>query len=59
MEAGSFVQTIEHRQGYKVACIEEIAFRNGWINKTQLVELVEPLKKNLIWAILVRYSRGK
>lgn len=45
MEAGSFVQTIEHRQGYKVACIEEIAFRNGWINKAQLLELAEPLKK--------------
>jgi len=45
MEAGQFVQTIEHRQGYKVACIEEIAFRNGWINKTQLIKLAEPLEK--------------
>ena len=45
MEAGQFVQTIEHRQGYKVACIEEIAFRSGWINKTQLLELAKPLLK--------------
>ena len=45
MEAGQFVQTIEHRQGYKVACIEEIAFRNNWINKEQLIKLAQPLKK--------------
>ena len=45
MDAGLFVQTIEHRQGYKVACIEEIAYRNGWIDKSQLLTLAEPLKK--------------
>ncbi len=45
MEAGQFVQTIEHRQGYKMACIEEIAFRNNWINKEQLIDLAQPLKK--------------
>lgn len=45
MDASQFVQTIEHRQGYKVACIEEIAFRNGWINKEQILKLAEPLKK--------------
>ena len=45
MEAGLFVQTIEHRQGYKVACIEEIAFRNNWIDKEKLIALAEPLKK--------------
>jgi len=45
MEAGLFVQTVEHRQGYKVACIEEIAFRNKWINKAQLLELAKPLSK--------------
>jgi len=46
MEAGQFVQTIEHRQGYKVACIEEIAFRNRWISKEQLLKLAEPLAKS-------------
>jgi len=45
MDASQFVQTVEHRQGYKVACIEEIAFRNGWINKEQILKLAEPLKK--------------
>jgi len=45
MEASLFVQTIEKRQGYKVACIEEIAFRNNWINKEQLITLAQPLKK--------------
>ena len=39
MEAGQFVQTIEHRQGYKVSCIEEIAFRNGWIKKNNFLNL--------------------
>jgi glucose-1-phosphate thymidylyltransferase len=45
MEASAFVQMVEHRQGYKVACIEEIAFRNGWINKEQLIVLSQSLKK--------------
>lgn len=45
MEAGLFVQTIENRQGYKVACLEEIAFRNSWIDKNELKALAEPLKK--------------
>ena len=46
MEASSFIQTIEKRQGLKVACIEEIAFERGRINKEQLIELAQPLKKN-------------
>lgn len=36
LEASHFVQTIEHRQGYKIACLEEIAFNNGWINEVEL-----------------------
>lgn len=46
MEASSFIQTIEHRQGLKVACIEEIAFEQGYIDKNQLLELAQPLLKN-------------
>jgi len=46
MEAGKFVQTIEHRQGYKIACLEEIAYHNGWIDKERVLELAQPLLKN-------------
>lgn len=45
LEASQFVQTIEHRQGLKVACLEEISFHNGWINKGQLLERAEFFKK--------------
>ena len=46
MEAGQFIETIEKRQGLKVACLEEIAYNMEYINKTQLNKLAEPLKKN-------------
>lgn len=45
LEAGHFVQTIEHRQGLKVACLEEIAFNNGWLSKTKLLEQANALAK--------------
>ena len=46
LEASNFIQTIEHRQGLKVACLEEIAYEMGYISKEKLLELAEPLKKN-------------
>jgi glucose-1-phosphate thymidylyltransferase len=46
LEASNYIQTIENRQGLKVACIEEIAFEMGYITKEQLLALAEPLKKN-------------
>lgn len=46
LEAGMFVQTIEHRQGYKIACLEEIAFNHGWLTKEQLIEVGRQLSKN-------------
>jgi len=46
MEAGQFIETIEKRQGLKVACLEEIAYNMKYINKAQLNKLAEPLKKN-------------
>lgn len=46
IEAGQFVQTIEHRQGYKIACLEEIAYRNGWVDKEKILEIAKPLSKN-------------
>ena len=45
MEAGQYVQTIEHRQGLKVACLEEIGFRNGWLSKGQLIAQGKALAK--------------
>ncbi|MGE0071825.1 MAG: glucose-1-phosphate thymidylyltransferase RfbA [Thiomonas sp.] len=46
LEAGQFIATIEKRQGLKVACPEEIAWRAGWIDAAQLQRLAEPMKKN-------------
>jgi glucose-1-phosphate thymidylyltransferase len=46
IEAGQFVQTIEHRQGYKIACLEEIAYNNKWITKEQVLKIAKPLSKN-------------
>jgi glucose-1-phosphate thymidylyltransferase len=46
LEASSFVQTIEHRQGLKVACLEEIALNNGWLTAEQVNELAKPMLKN-------------
>jgi len=46
LEASNFIQTIENRQGLKVACIEEIAYEMGYISKEKLLKLAEPLKKN-------------
>jgi len=46
LEASLFVQTIEHRQGYKIACLEEIAYNNGWIAKEKVLEIAKPLSKN-------------
>lgn len=46
LEASNFIQTIEKRQGLKVACLEEIAFEKGYITKEKLSELAQPLKKN-------------
>lgn len=45
-EASAFIETIEHRQGLKVACLEEIAYRKGWISKEMVLQQAEPMKKN-------------
>jgi glucose-1-phosphate thymidylyltransferase len=54
LEASTFIETIERRQGLKVACIEEIAFDKGYINKEQLIELAQPLAKNQYGQYLLR-----
>jgi glucose-1-phosphate thymidylyltransferase len=45
MEASLFVQTVEKRQGFKIACLEEIAFSNGWLSKEEIIQLAKPLSK--------------
>ena len=45
-EASVFVETIEKRTGLKIACLEEIAYNNGWISKERLIELAEPMQRN-------------
>ncbi len=60
LEASNFIQTIENRQGLKVACIEEIAFEMGYISKEKLIELAQPLKKNQYGQyLLARAQQGK
>lgn len=54
MEASNYIQTIENRQGLKVACIEEIAYEMGYISKEQLIELAQPLNKNQYGQYLLR-----
>ncbi len=56
LEAAHFVQTIEARQGLKVSCPEEIAFRSGYIDRAQLKTLAEPLKKNQYGQYLLRLA---
>jgi len=54
LEASNFIQTIENRQGLKIACIEEIAFEMGYITKEKLLELAKPLSKNQYGQYLIR-----
>lgn len=54
LEAAAYIETIEKRQGLKVACLEEIAYEMGYINKSQLLELAQPLLKNQYGEYLVR-----
>ncbi len=56
LEASNFIEIIERRQGLKVACIEEIAFEKGYINKESLIELAQPLAKNPYGQYLLRRS---
>jgi len=59
LEANQFVATLENRQGLKIACPEEVAYRNGWIDRTQLLELAKPMLKNRYGQYLVTISAEK
>lgn len=59
LEASVFISTIENRQGLKVACLEEIAFRSGYISREQLLRLAEPLKKNHYGTYLTKIAQEK
>lgn len=58
-EASTFIEVIEKRQGQKVACLEEIAFKKGWITKEKLVEVAQPIVKNEYGKYLLRLAEGK
>jgi glucose-1-phosphate thymidylyltransferase len=58
LEAAMFVETIEKRQGYKIACLEEIAWNNGWITRSQLFDCGKKLEKNSYGRYLINIAEG-
>ncbi|MDR2963719.1 MAG: glucose-1-phosphate thymidylyltransferase RfbA [Bacteroidales bacterium] len=56
LEAANFISTIQNRQGLQVACLEEIAYRKGYISREKLLQLAEPLKKNLYGQYLLKIA---
>jgi glucose-1-phosphate thymidylyltransferase len=59
LQASNFVESIEERQGLKIACLEEIAYRKGYISKEQLTELAKPLLKNQYGQYLMRIMNDR
>ncbi|HCP99119.1 MAG TPA: glucose-1-phosphate thymidylyltransferase [Pseudoalteromonas sp.] len=57
LEAAQFVETVEKRQGYKIACLEEIGFNNGWLTKKQVEELAQPFLKNSYGQYLIELMK--
>lgn len=59
LEASNFISTIQNRQGLQVACLEEIVYQAGYINKEQLLKLAEPLKKNFYGQYLIKIANSE
>ncbi len=59
MQAGQFVQVIEERQGLKIGCIEEVAFKMGFINKEQLIKVATPLTKSGYGTYLIKMAEAQ
>jgi glucose-1-phosphate thymidylyltransferase len=59
IRASTFVESIEERQGLKIACLEEISFRKGYISKEKLLGLAKPLLKNQYGQYLVKVANEK
>jgi len=59
LEASNFISTIQNRQGLQVACLEEIAYRKGYISREKLLQLAEPLKKNLYGQYLIKIANER
>jgi glucose-1-phosphate thymidylyltransferase len=59
LQASNFIATIEQRQGLKVSCVEEIAYKKGYIDREQLLKLAEPLKKNQYGEYLIRLANNQ
>ena len=59
LEAANFIQTIQNRQGFMVASLEEVAYRKGWIGAEQLKAVAEPMKKNSYGDYLIRLANGE
>jgi glucose-1-phosphate thymidylyltransferase len=58
MEAGQFVQTVEHRQGLKIACLEEIAFSKKWLSKEALIAQAEIMEKTSYGEYLMKIAKS-
>jgi len=58
-EASTFIEVIEKRQGLKVACLEEIAYKQGWIDADKLVQLAQPMAKNEYGQYLLNLVKDK
>ena len=58
-EASTFIEVIEKRQGLKVACLEEIAYRQGWIDLQQLIDNAKPMLKNEYGKYLMELARNQ